>query len=206
MPRTHASPFARPPKWRVTAWNPLGDVCTLAHNTSRSDDLLQRLVATGVVVAEVLRTTPPDRSWIEDTIVFSGLDEAAVLAVAREFGQPAVTAWQDTFLTVVPTGLVDDIPLVTREVVVELQPRTCPMRIDDVEGSTCAMHGGPYGSRAIHASAVWKTHRDLLLPLLACDACEGGTQPTLGPLGKAGGPILLRDVGLASRYGGYVWS
>ena len=72
MPRTHASPFSRPPKRLVTAWNPLGEVCTLAHNTSRSDDLLQRLVATGGVVAEVLRTTPPDRSWIEDTIVFSG--------------------------------------------------------------------------------------------------------------------------------------
>ena len=82
---------------------------------------------------------------------------------------------------------------------------TCPMRVDDIVGARCAMHGGPYGSRAIHASAIWASHRSVLLPRLGCDSCAGGTEPTLGPLGNTHGPILLRDLGLASRYGGYVW-
>ncbi len=193
-------------KWLVPAWNPLGEVRTLEQNASRTIDLLERLVAEGFVYGEVLRTTPPDRSWIEDTLVFAGLDQDRVLALARELGQPAITAWQDSFLTVIPTGLVDDVALVTREMVVELRPMTCPMRVDDLAGARCAMHGGPYGSRAIHASGVWASHRSLLLPRLGCDPCAGGTEPTLGPLGGTRGPIMLRDVGLASRYGGYVWS
>ena len=193
-------------KWLITAWNPLGEVCSLEQNVERTQRLITRIKAETTVFGEVVATTPPDRSWVEDTVLFAGCTPEETVEIAREFGQPAVTAWRDSYLTVFPTGLVDDLDVVTREAVVELRPQTCPMRVDDLDDARCAMHGGPYGSRAIHASAVWASHRELLLPRLGCDPCADGTEPTLGPLGKAGGPILVGDIGLASRYGGYVWS
>ena len=193
-------------KWFITAWNPLGEISSLEQNVERTDHLVARINAETTVFGEVLATTPPDRSWVEDTVVFAGGTVETMVAIGRACGQPAVTAWRDQYLTVYPTGLSDEITEVTREVIVELRPQTCPMRVDDLDGARCAMHGGPYGSRAIHASAVWATHRGLLLPRLGCDPCADGTEPTLGPLGKVGGPILIGDIGLASRYGGYVWS
>ena len=192
-------------KWMVTAWNPLGRVCTFDENTELNCDLLERLMSEQILFGEVLRTTPPNRSWLEDTYVFAGMDEASVRDVARAFGQPAFTAWRDKYLTVIPTGLVDGLETVTREVTVELRPMTCPMRVDDLEEKKCVIHGGPFGSRAIHAAAIWSTHRELIMPRLGCTPCGGGVDPTLGPLAGAGGPVMLTDIGLASRHGSYVW-
>lgn len=192
-------------KWMLSAWSPNGDPGALEENVARTEELLDELRSRGALIAEVLATTPPDRAWLEDTVVFAGLDVETVVRVAREHGQPALTAWRDTYLTVIPTGLVDDIEETTREAIVELRPQTCPMRVDDIEGARCAMHGGPYGSRAIHAAAIWSTHRQLLLTRLGCDPCAGGTEPTLGPLGSTVGPVMLGEIDIASRYGGYVW-
>ncbi len=202
---TMPTEFFGPTKWMLSAWNPDGAASSLAENVARTETLLDELRRRGALIAEVLATTPPDRAWVEDTVVFAGLDADTVVDVARDFGQPALTAWRDTFLTLIPTCLVDGIQHETREAIVELRPQTCPMSVDDIEGARCAMHGGPYGSRAIHSAAIWSTHRQLSLTRLGCDPCAGGTEPTLGPLGSAVGPVMLGEIDIASRYGGYVW-
>ena len=192
-------------KWLITGWNPLGEPCTLAENLEHNERLLERVKTGSIIFGELLHTTPPDRSWIEDTLVIAGLTTETILEIAREFRQPAITLWQDKFLTIIPTGLVEGLEAVTRELTVELRSLTCPMRIDDVEGAKCAMHGGPYGSSAIHSAAIWGCHRNLLVPRLGCGSCDDGTVATLGPHARARGPIMLDDVCIASRYGGYVW-
>lgn len=197
--------FYLPAKWLVTAWNPWGDPSTPAENRVRTERLLAELRAAGALVSDVLATSPPDRSWVEDTVVALGLPADDVLRMARTAGQPAVTAWRDRFLTVVPTGLVDGLEEVTRPAVVEARDRTCPMRVDDVAGDRCVMRGGPWTSGSIHAAAIWAAHRRLLLARLGCDSCDDGARPTLGPLGSMRGPVELAEPVLASRYGGYAW-
>ena len=197
--------FYLPTKWLVTAWNPWGEPSTPEENRVRTERLIGELRSAGALMSNVLATSPPDRSWVEDTVVSLGLHEEDVLRIARSAGQPAVTAWRDQFLTIIPTGLADGLEEVTRRVVVEARDRTCPMRVDDVADERCAMRGGPWTSGSIHAAAIWAEHRRLLLARLGCAACDDGARPTLGPLGSMRGPVELAEPVIASRYGGYAW-
>jgi hypothetical protein len=192
-------------KWLISAWNPLGAPATRSANVARTERLLADLRRAGGLVSDVLATSPPDRSWVEDTVVVVGLEEEQVRDLARHYGQPAVTEWRDDRLRIVPTGLVTDLDEVTRRAVAEVRAATCPMRVDDLDGERCAMRGGPWTSGSIHAASLWATHRRLLLERLGCDACGGGSRPTLGPLGAVVGPVDLHEPLLASRYGGYAW-
>lgn len=197
----------QPDRWLVTAWNPVGNRRTLAQNEAANDRLARDVEAAGGQVHAVVATVPPDRSWVEDTLVVSGLDEDALIAIALDYWQPAFAGLSPTTLTVVSTGLIPGLrrAVAMREDVVGSP--TCPMRSDDEPGALCTMRGGPWISAAIHAAAIWRVHRGLLLSRLGCRPCADGTRPTLGPLGKAVGPIEVRPNGLdlASRYGGYVW-
>src|SRR4051794_2160870 len=87
---------------------------------------------------------------------------------------PSCHPLSDPVLTVVPTGLHDDVELVSRRFVVEPHPTTCPMLVDGVRGARCVMRGGPWTSASIQAAAIWTDHRRLLLARFACAACENG--------------------------------
>lgn len=193
--------------WLVTAWNPPGNRRSLSENERLNERLRSELAEQGASIEGVVATTPPDRSWVEDTLVVTGIREEAILEIARDHWQPAITALSPTTLTIVPTGILPGLRggIALREDVVS--PPTCPMRIDDEPDALCTMRGGPWVSASIHAALLWKVHRGLLLSRLGCVPCADGSRPTLGPLAKTGGPIAIRpdDLDLASRYGGYVW-
>lgn len=79
-----------------------------------------------------------------------------------------------------------------------------PLRLPDVTGvcvmpnaepgQVCVMRGGPYGSRAIAASADWAEQRTRLIAALGCETCQQGRVFRFGPDRKffsGGGPISL---------------
>lgn len=193
--------------WLITAWNPLGNARSLAENERLNERLTSELLEAGATIDRLVATTPADRSWVEDTLAVTGIREDAIVEVARDYWQPAITALSPTTLSIVSTGLLPGLRGGTalREDVVAAP--TCPMRVDDEPDALCTMRGGPWVSASIHAALLWRVHRDLLLSRLGCAPCGDGSRPTLGPLGQAGGPIAIRpdDLTLASRYGGYVW-
>jgi len=191
--------------WILTAWNPVGRPSTLAENLAANDRLREAVEDLGGVVGDVA-TTPPDRSWLEDSVLVAGIDDDAARTLAEAAGQPMYTALSPSRMSLRPTRFVQWPTFVCgrEETVV---PASCPMRTDDEPGALCAMHGGPWVSASIHAATVWQAHRHLLVTRLGCGPCADGTLPTLGPLGRTGGPIAVpgSELILASRYGGYAW-
>ncbi len=199
------APVTDAARWIVTAWNAVGRECLVVENARAQDRLRERVSDLGGRVVDVLVTTPPDRSWVEESLLVEGLGgEDVARSVGRESGQAAVTAVLPDRLVVVPTGLVDAVRRHGGRREEVALPVTCPMRSDDVPGERCVMHGGPWGSSAIHAALWWKVHRALLLRL-GCGPCDDGRGPTLGPLGRSYGAIPLSGLVLASRWGGYAW-
>jgi hypothetical protein len=196
--------------WLVSAWNPNGRPSTERLHADRTADLQQRLISLGTRLVGELTALAEDRSWLEDVLVVTGISQVDVVTAAREAGQPTVVAWVTSAdsgqLTLVPTGLRDDVTPRTRTYVEEVVPPTCPMRTDRAIGERCSMYGGPFGSAAISAAALWQTHRQLLLDRLGCDACADGNGPIAGHYG--GGHVSNSPASallLASRYSSYVW-
>ena len=65
------------------------------------------------------------------------------------------------------------------------------------------MRGGPYGSRAIAASADWAEQRTRLIAALSCDTCDQGRVYRFGPdrkLFSGGGPISVIGHPVVTRY------
>ena len=88
-----------------------------------------------------------------------------------------------------------------------------PLRVPDATGvcvmpnaepgEVCVMRGGPYGSRAIAASADWAEQRTRLIAALGCKTCQQGRVFRLGPdrkLFSGGGPISLVGHPVLTRY------
>ena len=212
-PATVRRDDAPPPKhdegtrWLITAWNPWTRPLTLDENEHATRTLIADVETFGGTVLAVAATTPPERTWLEDTLVVEGLLPDVVLALARGFGQPALTALTVDTWTVVPTGITD-LPVLTGCPLTSTEPSsTCPMRTDNEPDGRCLLHGGPWTSSSIHASALWRAHRNLLLSRLGCTPCRDGQNPTLGPFGDVVGATRVPGTHLvvASRYGGYVW-
>lgn len=88
-----------------------------------------------------------------------------------------------------------------------------PLRMPDATGvcvmpnaepeEVCVMRGGPYGSRAIAASADWAERRTRLIAALGCDTCEQGRVFRFGAdrkLFSGGGPISVVGHPVLTRY------
>ena len=135
----------------------------------------------------------------------AALHEDKLVEMTRETGQPAVIRWDAAGLSVLPTGLRSDIPASTTAW--RLEPTevvTCPVRRDADPAGRCTNFGGPYGSSAIHAAALWRAHRTVAVSLLGCGPCAGGREPIWGHP-RTGSPLSLADEVIGSRYGGYTW-
>jgi hypothetical protein len=192
--------------WLLTAWNPDGRASTLAEQQESNAQLRQRVLRAGGQIVGVGVTASPDRSWVEDHIRVVGLGADVAIRIGVQSGQPAVPALLCDMVVVMPTGRMPTLRQSTMVAVTRYQiARTCPMRLDDTLGARCTMRGGPYGSAAISAAAVWGSHRRLLLRRLGCDACADGSQPTSGPWGRAVGAESFGDMVLPSRFGGWAW-
>ena len=191
--------------WLVTAWNAHGRLSDYEANVRASTRLRGRVESLGGHVLDTMTTTPATRAWVEDTLLIAGIEEAVAVALAVEFGQPALTRWTKDALTTVPTASSPALRGHSQPWALARVPLACPMLLDDAQVARCAVRGGPWVSAAINASMIWYTHRRLLLPRLGCALCEDGT---VAPLGSGGSPIStgLSVLALGSRYGGYVWT
>ena len=188
----------------ITAWNAHGAACTLAQNDRAQQQLVSDVERAGGTLVSRAHAVPPERDWVEELLVVSGLDDDSGLDLARRAGQAAIVRVDDDVVRVVPTRTVAAVARSSRPWTLSARPETCPMRLDDVADAPCVVHGGPWTSRSIHAAALWQTHRDLLAPRLGCAVCHDATRPVAGP-GGGRGAIMLEPMKLGSRHGGYVW-
>ena len=188
----------------ISAWNPRGEARTFQENTEEQQRLADRVAGLGGTVRGRVVAVPPDRGWAEESLVVADLNLDVGRELAVSLGQAALLAWDETHVSVMPTDSVGAVAASRRHWQVTDEPMTCPMRLDERPGETCTVHGGPWTSGAIHAAAVWQSHRALLTSLLGCDTCADGAGPVNGP-GGGRGAIMLNPPRLGSRHGGYVW-
>jgi hypothetical protein len=76
----------------VTAWNPRSQLLQAALNAARHAKLRARIAALGFAVLTG-RSQPDSADWAaEESLLVLGMDEAAALALGKQFGQHAVVA------------------------------------------------------------------------------------------------------------------
>jgi hypothetical protein len=136
-----------------------------------------------------------DHSWAEACVAIVGLERPPALELGRRFGQLAILEWTERGLAVLASAGVRSEVQGWR--IIELSKRPCPVPgNDDPMNQRCKAAGGPYGSRAIDASAAWHWRRDGLLRVLGCDVCGGGK-----PEGSQGKGIYIDPAPRPSRVG-----
>lgn len=139
------------------------------------------------------------QSWVEPVIFAVGLSDHDALVLASDCRLEHHLALR--------TGTVE---------VVNRWGKVCgsaPLRLPDETGvcvmpnaepgEVCVMRGGPYGSRAIAASADWAEQRTRLIAALGSDTCEQGRVYRFGPdrkLFSGGGPISVIGHPVLTRY------
>lgn len=189
----------------VSAWSPNGVGSTLRECLTAQQRLRDAVRELGATVVEQAAASPADQCWYEGTLLVRGLDDYTAQALALEHGQAATVRWDADALTVIPTGLRSEIRASRSAwTLAPLTGRSCPMRRDDDPTGRCVPHGGPFGSTAIHAAALWGAHRRLAMRLLGCDPCRDGAEPAWGRWGR-GTARSLSDEVLGSRYGSWTW-
>lgn len=208
LPGTASDPAVLPPTefpaHFVGSWHRGGAPSTFAECLAAQHELNTRL--RGLNTAYRLATAvAEDLTWFESFAMVSALDDDQLVEMAREAGQPAVIRWDAAGLSVLPTGLRSDIPASTTAWRLEsAEVATCPVRKDADPAGRCTRYGGPYGSSAIHAAALWRAHRSVAVTLIGCEPCADGREPIWGHP-RTGSPLSLADEIIGSRYGGYTW-
>jgi len=187
----------------VGSWHRGGAPSTFADCVAAQGKLSARLAELSIAQWRATAVAE-DRTWFEGFVLVSGLDDGQVVALGRAAGQPAVVRWDAAGLAVLPTGLQADIPPSTTPWrLVPAEAATCPVRKDADPAGRCTKYGGPYGSSAIHAAALWRAHRSVAVTLLGCGPCADGREPIWG--NPRGGALSLASEIIGSRYGGYTW-
>ncbi|WP_248965295.1 DUF3293 domain-containing protein [Sphaerisporangium perillae] len=183
----------------LTAWTPGSRPGKLDRNRAAHATLLARVRDRGWQVADKAACHHADFAWAEQSVVVVGADEDQVLALAREFNQPAVLRWASGLMVVLSTTTRE--PLTTGEpvTVTRLQQRPCPMT-GQPRSEVCRNPGGPWTSRSMQYARDWNDRRTCLLAALGCDICHGS--PAEGPMGKPvdSGTLYDRQT-VPSRYG-----
>ena len=139
------------------------------------------------------------QSWVEPVIFAAGLSDHNAAVVASDCRLEHYLALRE--------GTVE---------VLDRWGKVCgrgPLRVPDATGvcvmpntepgEVCVMRGGPYGSRAIAASADWAEERTRLIAALGCETCEQGRVFRFGPdrkLFSGGGPISVVGHPVLTRY------
>jgi hypothetical protein len=131
--------------------------------------------------------------------VIVGAGEDQVIALAQEFGQPAVLRWTPGLLTAINTAT--GAPLSPGEpVAVTRLPRRPCVVTGEVRDEVCRNPGGPWISRAMQYARDWTDRRISLFAALGCDTRLDG--PAEGPMGKRADSGRLQDrKAVPSRYG-----
>jgi hypothetical protein len=190
-----------------TAWNQFGQPTQEEQNLKQNEELKAFLDEKQFKYEPIL-TLASNYRWLEDAYLVKGINNLDAENIATAFGQLAfVTLNENKAIVRLTTnasfmGLPRDTRLETFISTKEVTYNHCPARYPAADENKCKMIGGPYGSAAIHASAIWSTTRAIFLKRLGCTPCNKGTQPVNGP---GGGPILLNQPELPSRFGGFQW-
>ncbi|MGI8722650.1 MAG: T3SS (YopN, CesT) and YbjN peptide-binding chaperone 1 [Geodermatophilaceae bacterium] len=162
------------PSHFVGSWHRAGAPSTFADCVAAQGELSARL-AESRIAQWPATAVAHDRTWFEGFVLVSGLDDGQVVALGRSAAQPAVLRWDAAGLAVLPTGLRPDIPASTTAWRLEsAEVATCPVRKDADPAGRCTRYGGPYGSSAIHAAALWRAHRSVAVTLLGCGRAPTG--------------------------------
>ena len=188
----------------VGSWHAGGAPSAFADCIAAQGELSARLAESSIAQWPATAVAE-DRTWFEGLVLVSGLDDGQVVEMGRAAGQPAVVRWDAAGLAVLPTGLRAGIPPSTTPWRLEsAEVATCPVRKDADPAGRCTRYGGPYGSSAIHAAALWRAHRSVAVALMGCGPCADGREPIWGNP-RGGGALSLASEIIGSRYGGYTW-
>lgn len=139
------------------------------------------------------------QSWVEPVVFGLDMSEPLSRIFAAECGLEHFAEVRNEQVTVLTVhgAVCDQGPLrVPGQTGVCVMPNERP-------GKVCIMRGGPYGSRAIEASADWAEERTRLIAALGCETCEQGRLYGFGREGRVvtgGGPISLIGHPVVTRY------
>lgn len=203
----------------LTAWNPGGDRASFEQNEQLHLRLAERLSsALDKQVAEVgadgvgllpAVAVANDASWYEHGWAVRGLPIELAHRIAVDHDQAGLITVSREGLTFTPrVGIRATEHTGWR--LVQREQEHCPLRPFNAPDSLCGVSGGPFTSRSRSVLAIWQEHRRIGLTLLGCGTCANGTEPIHAWGGKrvldpAAGVIRLREVMVASRFGGYCW-
>ena len=185
------------PVWIVSGCNAFGRLSTVEDQAATTEVLHEQLDVMGWIWHPAVLMAP-GREWVETGAVVLGASQDEIVSKALRHGQEAVLLWDERGISVVATGLSDDVvdglPVAVRTSPARLG---CPMRCGaDV---MCARQGGPFGSRAMAVATLWEQHRALLVSALGCSVCEGGV------VCANGRPMAISSTYVPSRRGGWQW-
>jgi hypothetical protein len=186
-----------PPVWIVSGCNAFGRLATQEEQESTTEVLHEALELMGWTWYPVVLMAP-GREWVETGAVVMGPSRDEIVSKALYHGQEAVLLWDEDGISVIATGLADDV-VDGPPVAVAASPASlgCPMMFGtDV---MCVRPGGPFGHRAMQVGLAWELHRGLLVSALGCTVCEGGA------VHGHGRPIALVSSFVPSRRGGWQW-
>ncbi len=149
VPRPAAEAAAEPllpdlalPVHLISGWHRDGEPSTYGPNHGGHDALHDVLLGAAYPIVQA-GAFPPDQSWYEELLLAGGLSDQQAVDSGRAAGQAAVVRWDSAALTVLPTGLRDDIaPSRSAWQLTRLATRSCPLRLDDDPTGRCQLYGG----------------------------------------------------------------
>ena len=192
----------------LTAWNKFGQPTEEQINERQNQELKEHLVKRSLKIEPIL-TLASNFRWLEESFYVEGLTFQQAEDIATAYGQLAFVTFTENKATIKLTtnasfmGLPRDTELTTNIKVNEVTFYHCPARYPANDKKRCQMVGGPFGSAAIHASAIWQTTRDQFVKRLGCTPCNREPNLTKGP---GGGAILVSQPDIPSRFGGFQWA
>jgi hypothetical protein len=195
LPETEERPVA--PGFIISAWNPNGDPAFENDNNDANEQLERDLAH---FTYTPLVTLARNSRWIERSFLVQGINRDKAIELARKYGQKGLVALTDNTLEVI---LVDEPTPANSQTlkVIELPVAPCPLMLEFEAENECRPYGGPYGSAAIEAAAVWSFQSKLLIGALGCSVCQKPSQPYR----QRSGAIAIRPAAVPSRFGGWQW-
>jgi hypothetical protein len=191
----------------ITAWNPFGKPTSESENLRLNEELREKLTKKELSFEPIV-TLASNWRWLEDSFLVTNIELEQAEKLATDFGQLAFVQLNGNEALIRLTrnanfmNLDKKLLVITNITSKELTTFKCPARYPAENNSKCTMVGGPYGSAAIHAAAIWSTTRAIFLKRLGCTPCNKGREHIGGPGGEA---ILVREPHMPSRFGGFQW-
>lgn len=188
----------------LTAWNQFGKPTEEAENLENNQKVREHLEKRNLNFESIL-TLASNYRWLEDAFLVKGLTFQQAEDIATAFGQLAFITLHENKATLRLTtnasfmgrsrGYEESFYLSKREVTYN----HCPARFPANDDSKCRQIGGPFGSAAIHAAAIWSSTRKQFLSRVGCTPCQTPPEPRSGA-------ILVHEPEVPSRFGGFQWA